>query len=313
MRVLSTLTICAMMMSCASNQEKEFKANIPDSFPKTFWKEGHRGAKGLMPENTIPAMIKAVQHNADFIEVDLYVTKDGQLLVAHDPYPNIRHTTYEDGREITAEEAKTFVWHQMNYEDIQKFDVGSKKYEGLDEQENLKVSMPLFGDLIDSVEAYTKAHGLKPVIYNIELKSSAHYDTIGYNATPEVLVDKTIELMKSKDVGDRYYIQSFDKRALIYTKQKYPNVPIGFLTGDPNVSMQQHLDELGFIPDMYIPAAGITTKELVDSAHAKGMKFVNWTVNKPEEMQKLIDWGVDGIITDYMNRLDSVVKAQPKK
>lgn len=296
------------MMSCASNDEpKKFEPNIPDSFPKTFWMEGHRGAKGLSPENTIPSMIKAIQHGANFIEVDLYLTKDSQLLVAHDAFPNVRHTTWDDGRELTKEEAKQYVFTQSNYEDLKKFDVGSKPYEGWPEQENIKVHMPTFGELIDSVEAYTKANGLNPVIYNIEIKSAIDMQEKGYSAPPELLVDKTIELVKSKPIGDRYYIQSFDKRVLIYSKQKYPEVPLGFLTGDKNVSMSQHLDELGFTPDMYIPAFGITTKELIDSAHAIGMKFVNWTVNDPADMQRLIDWGVDGIITDYMNRLDTVV------
>ncbi|WP_126973295.1 glycerophosphodiester phosphodiesterase family protein [Gynurincola endophyticus] len=308
MKFLSAAVICSLMISCASNEEnKMFKPNIPDSFPKSFWMEGHRGARGLSPENTIPSMIKAIDHGANFIEVDLYLTKDEQILVAHDPLPNFRHTLYEDGTEITADDAKKFVFHQMNYEDIKKFDVGSKFFETYPEQEKIKVSMPLFGEMIDSVEAYTKTKGLQPVVYNIELKTSPYYDSIGYNATPQVLVDKLMELIKSKNIGDRYYIQSFDKRVLVYSKEKYPQVPLGFLTGDGKVSMSQHLDELGFLPDMYIPAYGITTKELIDSVHAKGMKFVNWTVNEKADMQRLIEWGVDGIITDYMDRLDTVV------
>ncbi len=296
-----------MTLSCAAPEKESFKANIPESYPKGFWLEGHRGARGLSPENTIPSMKTAIDHGANFIEVDIYITKDGQALIAHDPYPNIQHTLFEDGSEITAEQAKQYVWRQMNYEDIRKFDVGSKPFPAYPEQVNIKTYMPLLGELIDSIEAYTAEKNITPVIYNIEVKTSIYYDTLNYNAGPEEMIDRVMEVVRSKNIGDRFYIQSFDKRPLQYAKKKYPEVTLGFLTGDKKISMSEHIAELGFLPDIYAPSHTITTKELIDSVHQQGMKFVPWTVNAVEDMVRLIEWGTDGIITDYANRLDSIV------
>ena len=94
----SALFFSVMIISSCSTAQK---TAAPKNFPK-FYKEGHRGTRGLMPENTIPSMIKAIESGANVIEVDVYTSKDGQVFIAHDPMPNINHTFYEDGKEITA-------------------------------------------------------------------------------------------------------------------------------------------------------------------------------------------------------------------
>src|SRR5688572_13909267 len=118
-----------VIASCATAQP-----SVPKNFPK-FYKEGHRGTRGLSPENTIPSMIKAIDNGANMIEVDIYISKDGQVFIAHDPYVNINHSLYEDGKEIAAEDARKFIFRQMNYADIRKFDVGSKPYAAYPQQE----------------------------------------------------------------------------------------------------------------------------------------------------------------------------------
>src|SRR5688572_23570174 len=95
-----------IISSCATAQ----KSAAPKNFPK-FYKEGHRGTRGLMPENTIPSMIKAIESGANVIEVDVYTSKDGLVFISHDPMPNVSHTYYEDGSEITAADAKKYIFH----------------------------------------------------------------------------------------------------------------------------------------------------------------------------------------------------------
>lgn len=269
-------------------------------FP-AFYKEGHRGTRGLMPENTIPAMKKAIELGASFIEVDIYITKDKQVLIAHDPYVNVNHTRYEDGREIEKADAKKYVWRQMNYADIRKFDVGSKPYSGWPHQEKIKTYMPLLGELIDSVEAFTAQRKLTPTIYNIEVKTSPQYDTLGYNAGPEEMITAVMDVVKSKHIGNRFYIQSFDFRPLQVVHKQYPGVTIGFLTGAANMTLENNLKQLGFTPDIYSPAYKLVTPEMVKACKENKMKLVPWTVNTKEEMKSLIGMGVDGIITDYPN------------
>lgn len=285
-----------VIASCASAQ----KSSLPKNFP-SFYKEGHRGTRGLMPENTIPSMIKAIENGANVIEVDVYTSKDGQVFISHDPYVNINHSYYEDGKEITAEEAKKFIFHQMNYADIRKFDVGSKPYAAFPQQQRLKTYIPLLGELIDSVEAFTKSKKLPGAIYNIELKTSPRFDSLQYNSVPEEMVDKVMEVVKSKNIGNRFYIQSFDFRPLQYANKKYPNVTIGFLTSARNMSVEDNLQKLGFKPDLYSPEYRLVTKETVEICKKEGMKLVPWTVNTATEMKTLIELGVNGIITDYPN------------
>lgn len=296
--LLSVTLVIAMLVlfSCKTTQ----KTTAINQFP-AFYKEGHRGTRGLMPENTIPAMTKAIEVGANIIEVDIYITKDKQVLIAHDPMVNVSHSFYEDGREIAKEDAKKYVWRQMNYADIRKFDVGSKPYNGWPQQQKIKTYMPLLGELIDSVEAFTTDRKLTPVIYNIEVKTSLKYDSLDYNAGPEEMIKSVMDVVNSKNIGKRFYIQSFDMRPLQVVHQKYPGVTIGFLTDSKTASVDQNLAQLGFTPEIYSPHYKLVTPEVVNACKQHKMKLVPWTVNTVEEMKALVKLGVDGIITDYPN------------
>jgi glycerophosphoryl diester phosphodiesterase len=299
--LFSMLAAVSLLSACSGTR----KMTAIKDFP-AFYKEGHRGTRGLMPENTIPAMIKGVEVGANMIEVDIYLTKDNKVLVVHDPYVNITHSLYEDGKEINKEDAKKYVWRQMNYADIRKFDVGSKPYPAFPQQQNIKSYMPLFDELIDSVEAYTSAHNLPKPVYNIELKTSTKFDSLNYNASPEAVVKAVMEIVKSRNIGNRYYIQSFDMRPLQLVHKEYPGVTIGYLTTEKNFESNMKL--LGFTPDIYSPEFNLVTKELADAVHARKMKLVPWTVNDKEKMKALIAIGVDGIITDYPNYFAEIGK-----
>lgn len=269
---------------------------VPAVFP-SFYMEGHRGTRGNMPENTIPSMIKAIELGANVIEVDVYTSKDGRVIVTHDPHVNIGHSLDAEGRELTNEQAGKYIFHQMNYDDIRKFNVGSKYYSLFPKQKKIKAYIPLLTNLIDSVEQYTSSHGIKPVIYNIELKSAVKYDGV-YNATPPVLVDAVMEVVKEKNIGKRFYLQSFDIRPLQYSHKKYPRVTLGFLTSSKN-SFEENIAQLGFNPAIYSPEYKLVSKELIEKCHDNNIKIIPWTVNTPEEIKKLKTMGVDGIITDY--------------
>jgi glycerophosphoryl diester phosphodiesterase len=292
---LLTISVVLLMNGCRTTKQ----ASVPATFP-AFYKEGHRGGTGLMPENTIPAMKKGLEVGANVLELDVYTTKDGQVLVAHDPYVNINHSRLADGTEISKEEAPRYTWHQMNYADIKKIDVGSKYYKVFPQQEKVVAYMPLLGELIDSVEAFSKERRLPAPIYNIELKTSVAYDTNRYNSPPAELVEAVMQVVNSKNIGNRFYIQSFDMRPLQYIHQKYPKVVIGFLTGS-KISFEDNIKQLGFLPHIYSPHHSLVNKELVDTCKANKIRIIPWTVDDKDKMQSLVSLGVDGIITDYPN------------
>jgi len=276
------------------------QTKVPKSFP-AFYKEAHRGGTGLMPENTIPAMKSGVDAGANVVEMDVYTSKDGQVIITHDPYINPKITLTKDGKEITEEESKMLPVHQMNYADIRAYDIGSKNYPAFPDQRKIKSYIPLLDELIDSVEQYTAQRKLPKVIYNIELKTSPKFDS-ALNATPEALVDAVMEIVKSKKIGDRFYIQSFDMRPLQYVHGKYPNVTIGYLLSNTS-TFDENIKQLGFIPHIYSPAFKLATPELARQCKASKCKLIVWTVNTREDVKKMKGLGVDGIITDYPHYL----------
>ena len=275
-----------------------------EHFP-AFYKEGHRGTRGLMPENTIPSMKKAIEDGANVIEVDIQISQDKKVLVAHDPYINRQFSFLPDGGEIPEQDAHKYLLYQMPYDSIRKFDVGSKEHPGFPDQKKIRTYIPLLGELIDSVEQFTADKGFSPVIYNIEIKSAPEKDGV-YQPAPSELIGLVMEIVNARDIDNRFYLQSFDIRQIQEVHRRYPRVATGFLTGNREATFEENLKNIGFTPQIYSPHYKLATRELVEKCHAAGMKFIPWTVNTLEEMKALKVLGVDGIITDYPNLLNGL-------
>lgn len=263
-----------------------------------FNKEGHRGTRGLMPENTIPAMLKAIDLDVHTVEVDVVVSKDRKVVISHDIYFHPDFSLTPEGKTMTRKEAEERLLYQMDYDSIRKYDVGMKPHKDFPRQQKLPAYKPLLSELVDSTDAYAASKG-KQMIYNIELKANPAWD--GSKQPPvEELVDLTMQVVKEKKLETRCYLQSFDFRAMQVIHRKYPNMTTAILIGGGEKrSLDQQLKDLGYIPEMYSPSFSLVTQALVDECHKKGMKIIPWTVNSLEDMQRLKAMGVDGIITDY--------------
>src|SRR5918993_1857381 len=124
-----------------------------------FDKQGHRGARGLMPENTIPSMLKAIDLDVTTLEMDLAISMDKKVVVSHDPIFNHIITTTPDGKMLTESEASQLVLYRMDYDEIKKYDVGLRPHPLFPKQEKLDVHKPLLSDLIDVSEAYANKKG----------------------------------------------------------------------------------------------------------------------------------------------------------
>ena len=260
--------------------------------------QAHRGGRGLMPENTIPAMLSAMDNDKVItLEMDLAITKDKQVVVSHDPTLNPIITTKADGTYIKANE---FIIYQMNYDQLQKFDVGLKIHPVYPQQKKLAVTIPTLNDLVDSVEMKSSMIG-RAMMYNIEIKSIAEKDIIEHPA-PDEFVDLVVKIINQKNIDARTTIQSFDVRPLKVLHDKYPRIQLAYLVeGKGAGDVKMKIDLLGFIPNIYSPEYKYVTKETVDYCHANNMKIIPWTVNTKAEIDALIALGVDGIITDYPN------------
>ncbi len=292
------MAACFFLGSCGTQKNTTDKSNTMISFP-AFDKEGHRGSRGLMPENTIPAMQKAIDLGVTTLEMDASISKDKKVIVSHDPYFNPDITTTPDGKFLTKEEATKLLLYGMNYDEIKKYDVGLKPHPGFPRQQKLAVHKPLLSDLIKASEAYAKEKGKGPMWYNIETKSKEGGDGIKHPA-PEEFVDLLVAVIQAEGIASRTIIQSFDFRTLQVVHKKYPSFKTSMLIeGNDRRSLDEQLKDLGFVPFVYSPHYSLVTTQLIKACHEKGMKVVPWTVNKKDEIANLKALGVDGIISDY--------------
>lgn len=266
-----------------------------DPFAK-FDTEAHRGGRGLMPENTIPAMMNALHLGVNTLEMDVHITSDNKVILAHDDHINPLFTLTENGKSLSEAGAEKLSIYSMNYAELRKFDTGSKFYDKFPQQRKLKTHMPLLADLIDSVQSYLKANSHPQVFYNIETKSKPAGDKL-LHPEPETFVKLLMDVIEDKKITPYVIIQSFDRRTLQVLHAKYPHVRTSLLIDKG--TFEDNLKKLGFVPSVYSPISKLVTPELVKKCHDKGIKLVPWTANTKEEILRLKSMGVDGIISDY--------------
>lgn len=269
----------------------------------TFDKQGHRGCRGIMPENTIPAMLKAVELGVTTLEMDIVFTKDSVAILSHEPFFNHEITTGPGGKYIDEKDERKYNIYQMGYKETQQYDVGLKPHPRFASQQKVKTTKPSLAALIDSVELYLSINNLPKVDYNIETKTSPATDNI-YHPAPEEFVMQLMKVIKSKGIENRVIIQSFDFRTLQVLHKHYPAVRTAMLIEDYDKrTLAKQLKALGFTPTIYSPAYSLVNKEMVEACHSKKIKIIPWTVNDKATIDALKLLGVDGIISDYPNLL----------
>lgn len=279
--------------------------------------QGHRGARGLAPENTLPAFARALAIGVTTLELDCGVTKDGVVVVSHDPAFNPDITRGPDGKWL--QKTGPAIW-SLSYRDTQRYDVGrlnpanayAKRWPEQRPVDGTRV--PRLADLF----ALVRKAGNETVRFNIETKISplAPHET----AAPEDFARQLISAVRSAGMAHRTAIQSFDWRTLQAVQNAAPGIPTVYLTVEKGFMDSIQADKPsspwtagfhvsrygGSIPRMVKAAGGAvwspyyaeTTRSQVKEAQALGLKVVVWTVNEPADMRRMIEWGVDGIISD---------------
>ena len=291
--VTELLLLVAFIVACHVTHKTE-RVALP-----AFDKEGHRGCRGLMPENTLPGMMKALELGVTTLEMDAVITKDKQVILSHEPFFNHEITTKPNGEFVSEQEERNLNIYQMTFPQTQQYDVGLKPHPRFPNQQRIKATKPLLREVIDDAEAFVKLKHRPPVFYNIETKSQPATDNT-YHPAPEEFVHLLMKVVDSKNIGNRVIIQSFDFRTLKVVHKRYPQIKTAALIEDfDKRSMEEHLHELGFVPTIYSPAQSLVTKELINKCHRRNMKIIPWTVNDKAAITRLKELGVDGIISDY--------------
>jgi len=270
------------------------------SYIPKFDIQGHRGARGLRPENTIPAFLLALDSGVNTIELDLAVTKDGQLVVSHEPWMSASICSDPTGKSFDEKSERRNNIYHMTYEQVKQWDCGSKGNPNFPQQAKMSTTKPLLSEVIVAVENHIKSFTRYEVDYNIEIKSMPEGDN-KFHPKPDAFSDMVFNLVDQYLPLDRVVIQSFDFRVLKYWHEKYPELRLAALVENKK-SVDENLADLGFTPSIYSPYYKAVTKEKVKELHGKKVRVIPWTVNEPGDMLSLKGMDVDGFITDYPDR-----------
>jgi glycerophosphoryl diester phosphodiesterase len=285
-----------IIVSCCLTLSLLVPAKIKDSFDI----QGHRGCRGLMPENSLPGFLKAIDLGVNTLELDVVVSRDKQLVVSHEAYFSAEITLDPEGNPIPAEKQTQHNLFQMDYAEIRRYDVGSLGNRRFPEQLKIKTYKPLLSEVFIKTKKYIEDHKLPKVRYNVETKLTPAGDGI-YNPPPEVFAKLLYEEILKHDMQKYVFIQSFDIRTLQEFK-KYPvRLPLVLLVENKD-GIHRNIERLSFQPDVYSPNFSLVDQATVNYCRQRGILIVPWTINEVSDMEAMRKLDLDGIITDYPDR-----------
>lgn len=276
---------------------------------RSFEIQGHRGCRGLMPENTIEAFKKAVDLGVDSLELDVVISKDRKVVVSHDPFFNPQITTRPDGTFYKSERDSNL--YLMDYEGIRQHDVGQRGNADFPEQAKIKAYKPLLSEVFEEVSKYIFSQNRKAISYNIEIKSipDEYHRT---QPSSEEFVDLVLAVVDNGLTDSELALQSFDFKVLQYLhflnqEQKKYSIS-ALIEPEDNNEIDFNLEKLGFKPDIWSPNFTVLSKNKVSYLHKMGIKVIPWTVNNLTDMDRMYAIGCHGIITDYPDRAIKYIK-----
>jgi glycerophosphoryl diester phosphodiesterase len=252
--------------------------------------EGHRGARAMRPENTLPAFQYALEVGVTTIELDLAVTSDNVLVISHDPFINPEHCQGPHGEVVP----ESLMIHSLTAAKVQEFDCGSKKNPHFPNQQPVpQTPIARFNDLLRML-ADSKLANAKTIHLNVETKIYPSAPEL--TPTPKQFVELIVKLLRQYKIVNRTTLESFDDRTLLAAKKLEPKLQTVLLTSD------NHIDYVAAVKaahaDFLSPDSNWILPEDVQALPKNGIKVIPWTVNDPAGWDRLLKMGVDGIISD---------------
>ena len=264
--------------------------------------QGHRGCRGLMPENTIEGFIHAVDLGVHTLELDVVISKDSQVVVSHEPFFSHKISTAPTGIDsITAENEKEFNLYKMDYNEIRSFNTGIKDHPGFPLQSKFKTYKPTLAAVIDTIEKYILMKGLKNVFYNIEIKYQDGSEGKFHPSADKMVALVYHEVIKLK-IKDKCNIQSFNPLCLNVLQKMDATIHKSLLVENME-GHKKNLEKLSFKPNIYSPHFKLVNKELLDYCKSQQIKLIPWTVNEEKDIVSMLKLQVDGIISDYPDKV----------
>lgn len=293
-RTLSAALILAVLSACMPQKNLH-----PDV-------HGHRGCRGLLPENTIRGFREAVEMGCDFVEMDVVISKDGQVIVSHEPWMDHTICLNKDGTPISEAEERRFNIYQMTVKEIQKFDCGSLEHPRFPDQDQRKSVKPTLREVVEDVDEHALMSSVGAPSYNIEIKSDpALYGT--FQPDPKEFAHAVIETVDSLGLAERCIIQSFDPAILEAVHAEHHNLITALLV-ENKLSVEENLARLTFKPNIYSPHFSLANEALLKTLREKDIELIVWTVNDESDIKRMLNLGVDAIISDYPDRVIKLIE-----
>lgn len=263
---------------------------------KKFHTQGHRGVRGLMPENTIEGCIEAVRLGFDGLEIDVVCSNDGQVVVSHDPWMSSLFCSYPNGIAVKEAYLQDVNLYKMSCNLIQQFDCGSRGNARFPKQKPIKTFKPTLTELIEAVYFFCETGNYPKPFFNIEIKS--HPDWYGKYVPMPLDFIKLLNDPLSILPLDTYYVSSFDPIFLKAFKKVNPKTTTAFLT-ENRLSLKDNLYKLGFKPEIYSPYYRYLNDATIRLCKKMDIALIVWTVNDLTSINNLKNQGVRGVISDY--------------
>ena len=233
----------------------------------TIGVQGHRGCRGLLPENSLPAFEKAVTLGVNTLELDLAISKDKQVVVSHEPFMSRFYCLKPNGEEISINQDLAFNFYEMDYDSIKLFDCGTKRHPRFPQLKNMKTHKPLLSEVFKLSDALNSE-----IRYNIEIKAKPEYDNI-YTPEPKEYVALVLKVIDEYNIGERCNLQSFDIRILEEIKRQAPSMTQALLV-DENEVIADKLNALSFKPEIISPYFQLLTKDVVAQYQKEGYSII---------------------------------------
>jgi len=267
--------------------------------------QGHRGCRGLMPENTIPAFLRALSYpEVQTLELDVVISADDRVIVSHEPWMSSEICQTKAGEELAEGEENRISIRSLTVAEIATYDCGQRPHPRFPQQAKRPAEKPTLLAVFAAVDRYCVQNDRPSPRYNIELKYEEKHEP-AFVPDRETFVDLVLGDLAAWGKPELVTLQCFDPPTLTVIREKAPDVQLAYLDEFPG-DLKAKMDAIGFVPPIYSPYEIHTDAKIMAEARALNMLVVPWTVNTVERMQAMLDLDVDGIITDYPDLISQV-------
>lgn len=268
--------------------------------------QGHRGARGLFPENSLTGFKGALDIGVSTLELNVCMSSDAYIVVSHEPWMNADICINMAGERIPKEDEQIYNLYQMSYHAIANYDCGSIGNPEFPNQQKVKSSKPTLERAVLFSDQHAQSTNRVLPHYNIEIKRRKGYDNV-FHPSYQFFAQSVIHEIQKLGIQSRSTVQSFDVQTLEYIYQNNPEQPLALRVFNDE-GVENNLKKLSFTPVIYSPSYTLLTEAERQLLKKKKIKVIPWTVNETVDMERMLELDVDGIITDYPNRLMDLLK-----